>query len=161
MALSYRPLASGFCLVAMSVVIAGCLGTHRADYSKLGLIKATGKITLDGAPLPQAVVFFEQLDETMSYATTDENGNYRMKFNSEVDGVLPGEVVVRISTTASTGEPNVDEGEVDPDLPVSRQKKELVPKEYNEDSKLKLTIPSGNNVFNFDLKSDGSTTEPG
>ncbi len=98
----------------------------------------------------------------MSFATTDKDGNYRMKFNSEVDGVLPGEVTVRISTTASTGELKVEEGEgeIDPDLPRARENKELVPNEYHKNSKLKVTIPSGKNVFNFDLKSDGSTTGP-
>ena len=145
-------------MIAMIVLIGGCLESHNANYAKLGLIPVTGKISLDGAALPDAVVFFEQTSGTKSYATTDENGNYRMKFNSKVDGVLAGEVIVRISTTAKTGELSAEDG--DPDAPKKPKKVELVPKAYHKDSNLKLTIPSGNNVFNFDLKSDGSTTGP-
>ncbi|QEG22344.1 carboxypeptidase-like regulatory domain-containing protein [Mariniblastus fucicola] len=161
MKFSNRPIAMGICLIAITMV-SGCIGSNEANYSQLGLIKVTGNIKLDGEPLPDTVVFFEQTDGTMSYATTDANGDYRMKFNSEVDGVLPGEVVVKISTLASTGELKTDEGdaEVDPDLPKPKEKKELVPVEYHKESKLNLTIPTGNNVFNFDLNSDGSTTGP-
>ena len=127
----------------------------------LNLIPIKGTITLDGQPLPDAVVFFVQENETKSYATTDKSGFYRMKFNSEVDGVLPGNVTVEISTTASTGELKVDEGESDPDMEKKKgKKKELVPAEYNVESQLKVAVTSSDRTFNFDLKSDGSTTGP-
>lgn len=134
----------------------GCMGTWEADYSGIGLIPIEGTITLDGKPLPDAVVFYVQENEN-PYATTDEKGFYRMKFNSEVNGVLAGDATVEISTTASTGELKRE----DPDAKKKKgKKKELVPAVYNKKSQLKLTVTSDDRVFNFDLKSDGSTTGP-
>lgn len=158
----------GVVLLAALLASTGCGDPLRADYSKLGLLEVAGTITLDGEPLADAVVFFEHPDQTMSYATTDADGGYRMKFNSEVNGVLPGEKIIRISTTASTGEiprPSDTAGdfeEADPDEVVDKKgpKTELVPKAYNKESKLKLTLSESNESLNFDLKGDGSTTGP-
>ena len=152
---------TAFFLIIGTLLLTGCLGTYKADYSGLGLIPVTGIITLDGKPLPNAVVFFVQENETKSYATTEANGFYRMMFNSEVEGVLPGTVTVEISTTASTGELNIAKGdaEVDPDAP-KKSKKELVPAAYNKKSKLNVTVSPESNKFDFDLKLDGSTLQP-
>ena len=156
-----RPIPRFICLIMLVCLGSGCLESWEADYSGIELIPIKGTITLDGEPLPDAVVFFVQENETKSYATTDKNGFYKMKFNSEVDGVLPGNVTVEISTTASTGELKVDEGESDPDMKKKKgEKKELVPAEYNVESQLKVAVTSSDRTFNFDLKPDGSTTGP-
>lgn len=149
-----------FGLLMVLVLGTGCMGTWRADYSGLGLVPIDGTITLDGEPLADTVVFFVQESGTKSYATTDNNGFYRMKFNSEANGVLPGPVTVEISTTASTGELKAGGFEVDPDQKKRDKNKELVPAVYNKESQLKITVSSDDRTFNFDLKSDGSTTGP-
>ena len=149
-------------LLLLFVFSIGCGESYQADYSQLGLVPVTGEVKLDGDPLPAAVVFFVQADGTKSYATTDEDGCYRMKFNSQVDGVLPGDVVVEVSTIASTGEININANyaDADPDAPKPNKKKELVPSQYNKESKLQVTVSPSQREFNFDLKSDGSTTGP-
>ena len=137
------------------------MGTYEADYSGIGLIPIEGTITLDGTPLADAVVFYVREDGGKSYATTDEKGFYQMKYNSEVGGVLAGNTTVEISTTASTG---VLKKEVYDDNGApkkkKKKKKELVPKAYNKESKLKITVAPDDRTYNFDLKSDGSTTGP-
>jgi len=144
----------------------GCRDPLRPDYGSLGLLSVTGEVKLDGEPLPETVLFFEATDGTMSYAKTDVDGRYRMKFNSEVDGVLPGKKLVRISTTAHTGEiarsgelDSESPEEDDPDARPRKSKPELVPIQYNRKSKLVVDIAESA-TLNFDLNSDGSTKGP-
>lgn len=151
------------------LVACGCKDPLRADYESLGLLAVSGRITLDEEPLAKAVIFIVAEDGTHSYATTDSDGTYQMKFNSEVEGVLPGKKIVRISTTASTGEiaresdpeyPDTD-SEADPDArPANNKKKEMVPSVYNRQSVLRLDLNESTRSLNFDLKTDGSTTGP-
>ena len=56
-----------------------------------------GVVTLDGKPLPKAVVIFESADGSFSYAQTDRRGRYDLRFDSQTRGVTPGAKTVRIS----------------------------------------------------------------
>ena len=145
-------------LVLSLIGILGCSDPLAPDYAALGLVPIYGKIQLDGKPLPGAVIMLEATDRTWSYGTTDASGNYRLKFNSECMGVLVGEKIVRISTTASTGEE--DEYEEDENGVRRPPKKELVPEVYFKESKLRVNITPKMRELNFDLKSDGSTEGP-
>ncbi|SMP75847.1 hypothetical protein SAMN06265222_12025 [Neorhodopirellula lusitana] len=149
--------------------LTGCDRGPGVDYGSLGLVPITGAVTLDGQPLTGAVVFFEAPDLTQSYATTDEEGRYTLKFNSEVDGVKPGSKLVRISTTASTGEVEEEEEEGDEDgsaRRTTRPKKdqpnpgERVPSQYNKKSTLTVEITSTDKIVDFHLKSDGTNVAP-
>ena len=148
-------------LVVASLAATGCDNGLSPDYASLGLVPISGTVTLDSQPLSDAVVFFEAEDQTQAYATTDENGAYEMKFNSEVNGVTPGKKVVRISTTASTSEDDGAESEEDPDEKKKpAAKKDRVPAAYNSKSKLVVEVTDARTEYDFDLKSDGSTTGP-
>lgn len=162
---SLNPLNSSACALFVGVVAAtmlGCGGAPQADYASIGLVPVTGTVTLDDQPLEGAVVFFEAPDTTAAYATTDADGKYTMKFNSEVMGVPPGPKVVRISTTASTGESEETFEEEDDDAKASRKKKkardpnEKVPDAYHSNSNIQVTVDDSTVVFDFALKSDGS-----
>jgi len=149
-------------LLAIAVLpVIGCnSGGGQADYSSIGLVAVTGTVTLDDQPLEGAVVFFEAPDMTAAYATSDAEGNYAMKFNSEAMGVPPGPKVVRISTTASTGESEAFEEE-DDDAKSQRKKKprdpnEKVPDAYNSKSIINVDVDTSRDVYDFALKSDGS-----
>ena len=153
------------CLVllggAMLTLLAGCSGGVEADYDKLDLVEISGTITLDGQPLSGAVVKFETSPFSFCYGTTDANGRYTLKLNSEKTGVIPGEKLVRISTAARTGEEASAGGEEeegsDPDeKPAGLEEK--VPDCYHKNSNLKVTVSESDSNFNFDLKSDCSTT---
>jgi hypothetical protein len=88
------------CLLALSVGF-GCRQGWEADYSNLGLVEVSGRITLDGTPVTESTVIFECPDKTYSFGTTDAQGNYSLMFNSEQSGALPGPKVVRIQSGGS------------------------------------------------------------
>ncbi len=137
-----------------AIALLGC-GGPRADYSLVDLVKGHGTITLDGTPLPDAVVTFEDpTDDTMSYAKTDANGNYTLQFDSEMSGVKVGKKVVRISTTrkllALAGKPGEEDSDGDP-AEVKTKPVELVPDKYNKNSELTADVVQGTTQYDFEL----------
>ncbi len=122
---------AGGCLLAAWLAIAsGCSSNEN-------LSEVRGVITLDGRPLPDAMVVFSPTGTgTTSYGRTDSDGNYRMLFRDNEYGAWLGENIVRITTFDLGG------------------KKELVPVVYNAKSTLTAQVASGENVHNFELKSD-------
>lgn len=145
--------------LALVVAVSGCGNGLATDYAALGLVPVTGTVTLDGQPLADAVVFFESPDLTQSYATTDSDGYYELKFDSEAMGVTEGQKIVRISTTASTGETE-EEPEEDGVDPRRMKKKQgpidRVPAAYNTQSKIIVIVTPSSDSFEFALKSNGS-----
>jgi len=113
----------------------------------------TGHVTLDGTPLADADVTFKPEDGRASPALgkTDAKGNYRLRQDLEVPGVLTGKYVVRI-TTYQPGIPNIDP----PVLTVQ----EKVPIRYNMRSELTRDVKLGDNVFDFPLDSRGPKYQP-
>lgn len=148
-------------VLASATMLLGCGSGLATDYRDLGLVPVSGTVTLDGQPVEGAVVFFESPDLTQSYATTDREGNYQMKFNSEQMGVTPGEKIVRISTTASTGEVEEIEEEDEEDFDPRKKKKptgpaDRIPATYNTESKITVNVSSENATFNFSLNGRGT-----
>ncbi len=146
----------------LAAVCIGCGVTPQTDYGKLGLVDVSGLITLDGRALPYAVVTFENPETgQFSYGQTDESGSYTLQLDSEMNGVVPGEKLVRISTTRKILGLNVGEGESneegeeegDGDPGESDSSIELVPEKYNKNSELKVTVSDSKTEFNFDLLS--------
>ena len=120
---------------------------------------------LDGKPLPAAVITFEDpTNGTFSFARTDADGDYTLQFDSEKSGVLAGKKTIQISTVRTilglAGEEGKEEGEASTEDQESRaeSKTEAVPACYNKESKLTVEVTSSTTTFNFDLKSDCSTT---
>jgi hypothetical protein len=150
---------------ALACFLSGCTGSATdADYGSLGLVSVSGTVTLDGAPLAGALVQFETPeDRTYSSGTTDSSGSYTLEFNSERSGVLPGKKIVRIrggggdSDDSSAG---TDEEDSDAPAAESTSAATAVPACYNTDSKLAAEVTSSTTRFDFDLKSDCSTTGP-
>ena len=153
---------------ALAAVVCGCdTTTPRADYGSLNLVDVTGTVTLDGEPLADAVITFDEPDgRTFSFARTDASGGYRMRFDSDVDGVTPGPKRVRISTTRSIVglEPpgaaesdGLDEAEdgAEGEESAGPAGEERVPERYRgEDSELTANVSDENDTFDFDLTSD-------
>ena len=124
----------------MCVFSVGCSGGSNVDYSRLGLIKVTGVVTLNGSPLPDVTVLFESSDGQFSYGVTDENGKYMLAYDSDTDGVTPGEKIIRISKRPMSEEG--DEFESEDEELSSTQQKETLPTKFNTKSDLKMTVPS-------------------
>lgn len=146
-------------LIVIPFVLLGCADHNRTDYSQLGLVQVSGRVTLDGQPLPSAVVTFESEDGQFSYGLTNSEGEFSLRLDSEMTGVTPGKKVVRISTTRkilglNTGDSGQGEGEGGEDnagklSPAHIEEK--VPAKYNKNSELIVEVSSSQRRFEFNL----------
>jgi hypothetical protein len=125
-------------VLGLVVVLAiGCGGSKFAPVS--------GKVTLDGQPLPNAEVSFQPIAAEGSIeagvgssAKTDENGQFTLKTATGQNGAVVGKHVVRISAKSAQVE------ERDERLPRGGPRLEdKVPPKYNAASELKFEVPAG------------------
>lgn len=125
------------CAVAI-LLVAGC------GSSDIG--RVTGKITIDGAPLQNAsVYFYPEPTGRPSSGMTDEQGQYDLVYTRGVNGAQIGEHRVEISTAGMSGGTGGYGGD----------SKETVPARYNVKSDLKVAVEGGSNVHDFTLDSSG------
>jgi hypothetical protein len=111
----------------------------------------SGRVTLDGKPLPYASIVFIPENGRTAGASTDENGNYVLNYDDDRQGTMPGKNSVRITT-----ERDPYEDASGKQIPGS---KELVPARYNTNSTLVFDVePRKKNVANFNLESKGEAT---
>ena len=109
-----------------------------------------GTVTLDGQPIEGAMVRFSPVaGGRPSAGRTDSDGWYELVYSREMNGALPGEHVVRISTYVEGDPESGDEG-----VP------ERIPAKYNLDSELKREVKADDNVIDFKLDSEGEIREP-
>ena len=109
------------------------------------LAPVEGTVTLDGEPLPIAVLEFQPQRGSPSYGETDKSGRYHLLYSPVRDGALLGKHTVRITT----------EGEiVDPDSRETRVVSERVPAKYNVESTLTREVVDDDNVIDFELTSE-------
>lgn len=159
-------LLSVVAVAAILFTFAGCSTVPSTDYSSVGLVNVSGKVMLDGTPLEAAVVTFEDAQTgQFSYGQTDSNGYYSLQLDSEMEGVMPGQKIVRISTSKKILGLNVTEDdssgeEVDGEMEADGKGKgavglstEIVPDKYNKKSELTADVSSSSSTFDFDLKS--------
>jgi hypothetical protein len=133
-------------------LLAGCEAP--TDYSELELLDVTGKVTLDDRPLAGVTVRFEGPPNRFADGVTDAQGAYRLMYDSNQPGCLPGEKVVRILPgNVGEGSEGGDEGAIEgPDgRPLAPTTE--IPTQYNRSSKLTANVSATNKTFNFDLKS--------
>lgn len=134
-----KPLLLAAAIVTELVFLTSA-GCGRPDLGRV-----SGKVTLDGTPLPEAFVEFVPTGEqgSTSSGRTDANGEYEVSFSRDVRGASLGKSTVRITTRDVVS----DEQGRDKWLP------EKVPARYNAKSELSVEVKSGSNRFDFDLKS--------
>jgi len=128
-----------------------CQRRRQPDYASLDLARVSGQVTLDGQPLEEATVIFEDPEGRRSYGTTDRRGRYELRYNSEQLGVPAGPKSVRIQlhAPAEGEEPESDgtEGEELDHVPP-----EPVPARYNRQSELSVVVEAGKSqTFDFPL----------
>lgn len=129
--------------LAASVFLAGCGG---ADGPPLGAV--SGRVTLDGQPLANAVVKFQPADAEGTYSAgrTDENGYYQLRFTRDRNGALVGSHRVSVSTAA----PDAEDDHGNP-----RPVPERIPVQYNVESTLVHEVEAGSNDIDLDLSGVG------
>ena len=104
--------------------------------------QVSGQVTLDGKPLPDIAVRFEDEGGSAAIARTDKSGHYEMRYTVDQIGAPVGNHKVTIFTPAPLSEGT---GE--------RAKAEIVPAKYNTKSALTQEIKSGKQTCNFELTS--------
>ena len=107
------------------------------------LAAVSGTVTLDGTPLPNALVVFNPGNARPSEGRTNDEGYYELQYTRERYGAIIGTHQVMITSKVGVDEEGneiVDE-------------QELVPAKYNTETTLSQEVESGSHVFDFDLKS--------
>jgi hypothetical protein len=139
---SLRDVKIGLMLSVGLFVLAGC----SARGPEIAYV--SGRVTMDGVPLPNATVVFVPENGRPAGANTDQNGNYVLNFAQGRKGAIPGTHTIRIMTMR-----DADQDENGKPIPGSP---ETVPPKYNTESTLTFEVePGKKNVANFELKSTG------
>ena len=98
----------------------------------------TGTVTQDGEPLANAEIHFQPDYGAPSYAHTDSQGQYEIKYQLDKKGALLGHHYVSVRTAGEKTDPKTD---------TTVNVPEFVPKEYNDDTTLEYEVVKGKNVF--------------
>ncbi|HWL10608.1 MAG TPA: hypothetical protein VNQ76_19535 [Planctomicrobium sp.] len=118
----------------------GC-SSKSADHPDLGTV--TGIVTLDGAPLADAIIEFLPERGRPSGALTDHEGRYKLAYTSDAQGAIVGTHSIRISTERYAPQPDGST------IPIP----EKLPAKYHQKSTLTEEVKEGSNQFNFELTS--------
>ncbi|MDR1385551.1 MAG: carboxypeptidase-like regulatory domain-containing protein, partial [Planctomycetaceae bacterium] len=91
-------------IFSLLILIAGC---NQSGQLK-GLVTASGTVTFHGQPVDQATIIFSPKagEDTAraASATTDAKGHFTMMTLNPGDGVFPGNYLVTVEKTETTGE---------------------------------------------------------
>lgn len=140
-----RSFASSFLCSAVLSVMIGC-GPSGPEIARV-----QGVVTMDGKPLPAAVIMFVPEHGRPSASETDDNGKYVLEFSAGRKGAIPGKNRVEINTARLAYE---KDGKQYPAV------KESVPAIYNRNTELEFNVePGKTNTANFDLKSGGKVIQ--
>jgi hypothetical protein len=129
-------------LFFLLILSAGCNQAGRLE----GLVPALGIVTFNGQPVNNATIIFSPKtgEDTARAASaiTDAKGNFTMMTLNPGDGVFPGDYLVTVEKTETTGEyrqesiPNSDKSK----LIDTRQIKDLLPVKYNNINTTDLSV---------------------
>jgi hypothetical protein len=121
-----------------------------------GFAPVSGRVTLNGRPLANALVAFNRVPKEgsieagpSSLGTTNQNGEFTLRASPDQPGALVGRHRVAITGM------NPQIGESDARRPrASASLVNTIPSRYNGNTELFFDVPSGGtNQANFDLKS--------
>ncbi len=106
--------------------------------SGVKLAQVTGKVTVDGAPVPNLQVLFEPQDKSSpsSIGFTQADGTYKLRCASGEDGAALGQHTVRV-TTIEMDDPSA--------APLT------IPEKYNSSSTLTQEVKAGDNTIDLPL----------
>ena len=131
------------CLAILSACV-GCSdgGPH--------LVSVTGKVTLDGKPVPNAVVTFNPVAAggSNSLGKTDKDGNYLLEFSQDKRGAMVGDHVVEIVTKKIAKSDLPDDGSA-----LDQSAFVEIPAKYRKRGELKATVQDQSNTIDFPLTS--------
>jgi hypothetical protein len=144
----------GFFVLPALLALCGCGSTYK-------LAPVSGKVTMDGKPLPKVVVTFAPMGtkENMDVgptasAVTDAGGQYALKLDAGKPGAVVGKCRVYINTTLEERSKGGGGDEPDAPGPFRRMAREKIPAKYSRQTELVFDVPAGGtDQANFDLQS--------
>ncbi|HYH63772.1 MAG TPA: hypothetical protein VD866_03645 [Urbifossiella sp.] len=132
-------LATTSCLL---VLVAGCGG---------GKTTLEGEVTFGGQPVDGgAIILIPKEAKDSASGARIINGKYTI--TSKADRLPPGTYKVQINWLKPTGKKVKSESDSDQMIDETQ---EVIPMEYNTQTKLTVEITSGSNTKNFELKAGG------
>jgi hypothetical protein len=135
-------------MMARAAILLGLMCVLGCGNGGPELAKVTGSISLDGKPVPHAIItFFPLFGGSTSYGVTDKTGRYELMFSDVDRGAMLGAFRVKIETKKYTRD-ELPEGSD----PASFAYVEI-PKQYRSEDALKAEVKRGANLINFDLTS--------
>ncbi|QDV69076.1 hypothetical protein Poly24_27900 [Rosistilla carotiformis] len=133
-----------FVTVVLTSIISGC-GPDTG-----GRVGVTGTVTFQGKPLDNGNIQFDAVDGSGMTGAPITNGEYSVPAET---GVLPGDYTVRVSKAGEdAAAPKPVEGEAPGDPGAFSPREEVIPEEYNLQSKLTTQLTGEKaNVFDVDI----------
>ena len=131
-----------FAFLFVLLLCAGCNDTG-------GRLSLSGTVSINGTPVKSGALSIAPSTSTegATYSgATITDGRYSIP---AAMGVTPGEYLVRITVTESTGIPDPNA-----EIPGATIIRQLVPPKYNKNTELKINVAKGKQSFNFDLVVD-------
>lgn len=123
--------------IACAITFLTILGCSRSHQPPLGL--ASGTVTLDGVPLPNAIVRFTPTGPgRTSEGITDADGHYELRYLRAIRGANIDQHIVRITTASE-----------------ENGGRELLPPHYHARSELEARVVNGTNRLDFALRLRG------
>lgn len=131
------------CLVLLALSGCGSDGPQLAEVS--------GTVTVDGKPVPNAVLTFVPTVGTTSYGKTDAQGKYKLMFTDSKSGAMLGthnvEIEVKRYSKDEVNEMKAAGIDASSDFVP-------IPKKYNQPGALTAEVKKGSNVVDFKMTSD-------
>ncbi len=133
------------CLFAVVLfgLISGC------DSGGPRLVDVSGTVTLDGKPVPNAIVVFNPdfPGGSNSLGRTNSDGKYKLEYSQDSQGALVGKHIVEITTKKVAASDLPDDGSV-----VSKEFV-AIPTKYKKRGSLSAEVLDQSNVIDFQLDS--------
>lgn len=136
---------AGWACAVSLCLIGGC----KPSGPELG--EVTGTVTLDGKPVPNAIITFRPQvpDSTTSIGVTNAEGKYTLMYTADRNGTMVGKNDVEIVTNKLT------ESELSDYKATGKTPPPFVPipQKYKEPGTLVKDVAAGQNTIDFELKS--------
>lgn len=151
-----------FTAAMLTLLLTGCTGGE-AEGVREQVYRASGRITMEGAPVADAIVSFSPKgSQPAATGRTNANGEYTLTTYSGEDGAAAGDFVVLVvkSPKPADADPDAAHDAEGPDgamhaaQPGEDESASELPARYKskEESPLEATVtPDGDNTFSFDL----------
>lgn len=131
-------------VLLLVVLLSGC-GSDGPE-----LAEVTGTVTVDGKPVPNAILTFIPTGGSTSYGKTDEQGKYTLMFTDTKYGAMIGTHKVEIEVRRYSPDEIVEMKAAGEEVSTSFV---AIPAKYKAAGALTADVKSGSNIIDFTLTS--------